>query len=38
MKLEIEKRDYAELIQKVLTVGAPWTPMELEIEKNNLLG
>jgi hypothetical protein len=33
LELEIEKRDKAELIQMVITIGAHRSPLELEIEK-----
>ena len=35
MKLEIEKRDHAELIQMVIAIGSHRSPLELEIEKRN---
>ena len=34
--MEIEKIDMAGLIQMVLTIGAHWSPLELEIEKRDM--
>ena len=34
--MQIEKRDLVELIQMVLTIGAHWSPLELELEKRDL--
>ena len=33
--MKIKKRDYSQLIQVVITIGAHWSPLELEIEKRD---
>ena len=33
--MKIKKRDYAELTRMVITIGAHWSPLELEIAKGD---